>query len=45
MAKEPKIFSALIYYRATKGWIKIQNDNKTYLWGLIKTNNYKLIET
>lgn len=45
MAEEPKIFSALIYYRATRWWIKIENYSGKYLFGLIKTNKYKFIET
>ena len=45
MTKNPKIFSALIYYRATRWWLKIENQHGKYLFGLITTNTYKFIET
>jgi len=41
----PRIFSALVYYRATKWWIKIEDRTEKYLFGLIKLNGYHLIET
>lgn len=45
MQEDPKIFSALLYYRATKWWIKIENIHKKQLFGLIKTNTYHFTET